>query len=187
MKKIILILSILLVTASAFCQGTRPGTTPGNAYDYIEYAPEYSLKKSRIFTYSFEQNQKFYMISYDTCKNCSFSGVYGDKVVTRNLYLFRLDGVTWVRASNVIQTDTRIKNGSQIITNAYLPVYMGSDRPEIKGSVKILSNGIVQVKLVCFSGVGNNLYATYKIINLIPSDNETYRCEIIGSGEIGKL
>jgi hypothetical protein len=55
-------------------------------------------------TYSFFKDNKFYMLSYDTCSTCS-KNPRVDKPIRRGLYLFCLDNGKWTKVSDALQTD----------------------------------------------------------------------------------
>lgn len=55
-------------------------------------------------TYSFFKDNKFYMLSYDTCSTCSKSPRV-NKPIKRDLCLFCLDNGKWTKVSDAVQTD----------------------------------------------------------------------------------
>jgi hypothetical protein len=118
-------------------------------------------------TYSFFKDDKFYMLSYDTCSNCSRNPSV-NKPIERGLYLFCLDNGNWTKACyEPVQTDYFSMDSSIFIPNkgqysiwsayCYFPWRTAGDLPEDKGqfgyevkdgSVTISANGEVTIILV---------------------------------------
>ena len=126
-------------------------------------------------TYSFFKDDKFYMLSYDTCSNCSRSPSL-NKPIERGLYLFCLDNNGWTKACYEpvqvdyfsVDSDIFIPNkGEYSIWSAYcyFPWRTAGDKPEDKGqfgdgvkdgSVTVSANGEVTIVLVNHKYYSNN-------------------------------
>lgn len=118
MKKLILIIGFITLTGVLFAQTWQP-----SLFGYIQSYPQYELLQHnhpyvvnvirntdttdaqyqnylKYLTgdhfYSFIQNGKLYMFSYDVCVAC-YANPSIDRDITRGLYLFRLDNDGWTK------------------------------------------------------------------------------------------
>lgn len=157
MKNLISIFTFLLLTIGVFGQKSGSALCSFNEKTSIEniqflYEP---------FQYHDIVNNKQYMLSYDTAQDYRRLTRCGD-IVKRNIYLFRLDGDTWNKASDIIKTDYR-KVTSDCIGSfdySYLSIrdvgellndkWIKKNNGVTKGYIKEIDNGIIEIRLLSF-------------------------------------
>jgi len=184
MKKIIGLLTILLFTTGVFGQG-------GGAVLCDFYQPstigDVRFNTSQGYldscTYSFWEDDKLYTLSYDSELDASVSWLLrGDNdSLVRHIYLFRLDGDTWHKASNLIKTDyNKVTDGVQSYD------YYFKERRDLNGLIKGIGksyvkkhNDIVYIRLLNFYDLNarddnNGFYYRWDGIILIPQGDGTY-------------
>lgn len=219
MKKLIIVVGILLITTSAFdhpfsgllsCFHERPafefreqpfavkqGTDGRFVYDLTLQKFRAMLDKPTMktylgkSTYSFFNNGKFFMLSYDTCNIISGDQPYKImKRVERGLFLFRLDDCGWVRAcEKPVQVDFEDCSAPNEPYIAYFPWRLAGDRPEDQkrfapaknGSVTVADNGVVTIILINHTNTRYNkvdkITFFNKTIILTPDNDGTYKVQ----------
>jgi len=211
MKRLILFIGFIALTSALFAQTRQPSDVEyiqtysqfellqlnhPNAVNTVRNAdtakPEYQNFVNYLTGnnfYSFFQNKKLYMISYDVCTTC-----YGEpsveKPITRGLYLFRLDKDGWTKACyEPIQIDYYKLTSSVDESNkpqhniwstyCYVPSKKYNS-PSVKdGSVTVSANGEVTIVLVNYKRYLESDHAikqSYenRTITLIQNDGENY-------------
>jgi len=134
--------------------------------------------------YSFIANEKFYMLSYDTCNSCYKPEWKNNMRITRGLYLFRLDNTGWVRACyEPVQIDYKEIQNSIWAHKCYFPWKIPADYSgkfqsgATKGSVNISANGEVTIVLInheqADESKGSPIFTNITVV-LTPTDNNTY-------------
>ena len=196
MKKLIGLLVILLVTCNVF------GQRCGNELCGFDDPPVINEIKRLIVkcqemgwhiedflnerTYSFNVDNKLYVLSYDTTTNYKryltyLEGVRGD-IVERNIYLYCLDNGKWSIVSDLVKTDyMKCDDKGNTAYDFYYP-----DRVDLTGAIHIknglsngyvkkLSNGNVEILLLSFTLVNENQYDYHgDTILFVPKNNGSY-------------
>lgn len=180
MKKLILFIGFIALTSALFAQTWQPSLT-----GYIQSYPQYDLIQHNTpnavntvrnadttsvdyqnflkyltgdHFYSFFQNGKLYMLSYDVCATCHKAPSVNESI-ERGLYLFRLDKDNWTKVCyEPIQTDYYNLDSSINKPNVpqhniwssytYFPMKNVNDSYVKNGSVKVSANGEVTIVLV---------------------------------------
>ena len=194
MKKIIAILLTLIVTINSHGQNCsvieyfhcEPAYVQLQGQLDIFYKGKYVSNDENLInylnkhTYSFEENGKLYMVSYEPCDECVSNTFYRyNQMKTRNLYLYRLDNDGWKVASNKpLQTDYRyLTSSGDYVTDNYISV-REFDTNKLSGWVMKQKDGFVEIRLLnyYFSHLSEHRYPVfYNSHILIKSNgNETY-------------
>lgn len=214
MKKIFVSIGVLLTVSSAFSQPyggilsyftERPAYEfRGNAFSWITnngvstytltpqkfkamLGNEQFLKVIDKETYSFFNEGKFYMLSYDRdtldIPNLKWRN---NMRIERGLYLFRLDDSGWVRASDKpLQMDFKEIMDSKWNYSAYFPWRYDIDLPkdaddkQFTGMVNILGNGDVFIRMINhkmtnYSDPNSKIKYFYTEVILTPKGDGTY-------------
>ena len=232
MKRLLFIIGILLIANTAFAQlsGLLDYIQKRPAYEFYECAFAgklgedghgryiYTLTPQKFQqmidettwmkdylstkTYSFFKDNKFYMLSYDTCSTCS-KNPRVDKPIKRGLYLFCLDNGKWTKVSDALQTDYFSLDLDTWKPNTiehtiwssycYFPWRTAGDLPNDKGefgygvkdgSVTVSANGDVTIVLVNYKTYDDD-YSKYdvkrsfenKTVVLVSNNDGTYKVQ----------
>lgn len=155
MKKLIGLLTILMLTTTVF--GQTRGADLGEFFPFKYF--EYSL------TYRFTENNKEYAIAYEAIPRTSMgtaktSLLNSNDIIERNLYLYRNDGDKWTIVSNIIKTDYwKVVDGVQSY-DYYVenPANTNSDINKLIGDIGGYSSiepkkGFLAIRMLNFYGV----------------------------------
>jgi hypothetical protein len=200
MKRLIGITIILLLTSNAFAHpysgllGYFHNKPAYNVFGTLEELravldkPNTKVYLSN-YTYSFFNNEKLYMLSYDT------SGVYDQpykimRRVERGLFLFRLDANGWTKASDKpVQVDYEDCGALNEPYVSYFPWRIaGADpkdedrlSPAKNGSVTVAENGVVTIVLVNHTNMKIGRIGQVSFFNstvvLVPNADGTYNVQ----------
>ena len=210
MKRISIFIIIILLANTAFSQpygGLLSGVDSKPAYEFRSSAfswtmkngvTEYNLTPQRFKvmlgneqflkvidkeTYSFFNEGKFYMLSYDQdTMDIPNLNWHDNMKIERGLFLFRLDEDRWTRASDKpVQIDFKEIKDLKKYYCAYFPWRYNVDF-EMKGEVKKLANGDIHLRIINhkMNDYGNptsRIEYFYTEVILIPKGDGTYRVQ----------
>jgi len=189
MKKIIGIITILLITSSVFGQRTGGGICEFFNKPFTE---RYQFFSPNI-TFSFKTNGKTFMLSYDVdCKVHNNYSTSPDVLVKRNIYLHRLDDDGWKIASDLVKTDYW-NTDEERAYDMYLDTRR--DLTELIGdttqaSVEVYDNGMVKMKFLSFYSykrADNKWHWRWDEVLFIPNGDETYSVKSVPINTLTKL
>ncbi len=201
MKRILAVIMILMLSKGIYAQygGALDNFDERPLYvhiteiinkDYGGYLPtgdKTFLAYLERGTFSFFDGGKLFVLSYEwdavydeVLKDNRLHFKFGE-VKERSIYLFRLDGKRWVKASKPLKTDFYAMDINNIYSYDYYYPYKDGfgENPKNNGYIKKMANGYVEIQLTSLriSDVSDPrlMPIFYNEIFLLKSnDNETY-------------
>jgi hypothetical protein len=208
MKRLILFIGFIALTSALFAQTWQP-----SLFGYIQSYPQYELVQHnhphvvnvirntdttdaqyqnylKYLTgdhfYSFFQDEKLYMLSYDVCVTC-YTEPSVKKDITRGLYLFRLDANGWSKACyepvqiDHFGLDSSIDEPNVQQHNIWSSYTYVPNRKYLNnvGSVTVSTDGEVTIVLINRKWRYNDKYTETesfenKTVTLVRNDGELY-------------
>ena len=180
MKNLIGILTILLITAGVFGQqcGISLSEFASNPATIVKPTFNISQGYLDLNTYSFWEDGDLFILSYDPDEEFRDNNIiWGEGKKTRNIFLYRLDGDKWVKASNLVKTDSFDSDGNY---DYYYPkrrdlneLIEGIGYSEIE---RLGDKGIIIMKVLSFYGNQDDKIYEHRWdgITFIPQGDKTY-------------